>query len=98
MSTKSQVNWRRTKVLEMISEGNSETEVARTLQVDLSVISRDVSYLRQQAKSNIKKYIDEKLPEEYDKCLVGLTSILKEAWKIAEGTKDGRERIQALIL
>ena len=32
----------------------------------------DVSYLRQQAKQNIKKYIDERLPEEYEKCLVGL--------------------------
>ncbi|MGC2428716.1 MAG: hypothetical protein WA421_16905 [Nitrososphaeraceae archaeon] len=39
-----------------------------------------MSYLRQQAKSNIKKYIDERLPEEYEKCLVGLTAILREAW------------------
>jgi hypothetical protein len=30
--------------------------------------------MRQQAKYNIKKYIDERLPEEYEKRMVGLTS------------------------
>ena len=67
-------------------------------QVDSSIVSRDMSYLRQQAKQNIKKYIDERLPEEYEKCLVGLTSILKEAWNAASSTEDKREKIQALSL
>ena len=98
MSTKTQVEWRRAKVLEMISKGNSQTEIAGILQVDLSIVSRDVSYLRQQAKQNIKKYIDERLPEEYEKCLVGLTSILREAWNAATNTEDKREKIQALSL
>ena len=98
MSTKTQVEWRRAKVLEMISKGNSQTEIAGILQVDLSIVSRDVSYLRQQAKQNIKKYIDERLPEEYEKCLVGLTSILREAWNTATNTEDKREKIQALSL
>jgi hypothetical protein len=98
MSTKTQVEWRRAKVLELTSKGNSQTEIARSLQVDLSIISRDISYLRQQAKTNIKKYIDERLPEEYEKCLVGLTSILKEAWNTATNTQDKREKIQALSL
>jgi hypothetical protein len=54
--------------------------------------------LRNQAKSNIKKYIDERLPEEYEKCLVGLTAITKEAWNTAKSTEDKREKIQALSL
>jgi hypothetical protein len=40
--------------------------------------------LRNQAKANIKRYIDERLPEGYEKCLVGLTAITKEAWNTAE--------------
>ena len=55
-------------------------------------------YLRLQAKSNIKKYIDEKLPEEYEKCLVGITTILREAWNTSQQTEDRREKIQALSL
>ena len=50
------------------------------------------------SKTIIKKYIDERLPEEYEKCLVGLTSILKEAWNTAYNTEDKREKIQALSL
>jgi hypothetical protein len=46
---------------------------------------QDLSILRQQAKHNIKRYIDERLPEEYEKCLVGLTAITKEAWNTAQG-------------
>src|SRR5918912_3224606 len=98
MSTKMQVEWRRTKVLELLSKGDSQSDIAKTLQVDLSVISRDVYFLRQQAKHNIKKYIDERLPEEYEKCLVGLNMIKKQAWTLAQNTKDNKEKIQALSL
>ena len=93
-----QVEWRRAKVLELLSKGDSQSEIANTLQVDLSIISRDVYFLRQQAKSNIKRYIDERLPEEYEKCLVGLNAITKEAWNTAQNTEDKREKIQALSL
>src|SRR5918911_5536071 len=98
MSTKMQVDWRRAKVLELLSKGDSQSEIAKVLQVDLSIISRDVYFLRQQAKHNIKRYIDERLPEEYEKCLVGLTAITKEAWNTASNTEDKREKIQALSL
>ena len=73
-----QVEWRRNKVLELLSKGDSQSDIAKTLQVDLSIISRDVYFLRQQAKQNIKRYIDERLPEEYEKCLVGLMQSQKK--------------------
>ncbi|MFL6322562.1 MAG: hypothetical protein ACJ72Q_19080 [Nitrososphaeraceae archaeon] len=98
MSTKMQVEWRRNKVLELLSKGDSQSDIAKMLQVDLSTISKDVYHLRQQAKSNIKQYIDERLPEEYEKCLVGLNAITKEAWNTAQITEDKREKIQALSL
>src|ERR671931_415716 len=98
MSTKMQVEWRRNKVLELLSKGDSQSEIAKILQVDLSIINRDVYFLRQQAKKNIKRYIDERLPEEYEKCLVGLNAITREAWNTAQSTEDKREKIQALSL
>ncbi|MFL6471001.1 MAG: hypothetical protein ACJ71H_09145 [Nitrososphaeraceae archaeon] len=63
-----------------------------------ATVNRDISYLRNEAKTNIKRYIDERLPEEYGKCLVGLTAITKEAWNSAQSTQDKREKIQALSL
>jgi hypothetical protein len=72
--------------------------MASILQVSIGTVNRDLSYLRQQAKSNIRRYIDERLPEEYEKCLVGITAILKEAWNTSQHTEDRREKIQALSL
>jgi Trp operon repressor len=95
---KDRIDWRRSKVQELSSKGNSQREIAQILQVSNGTVNRDLSILRQQAKTNIKKYIDEKLPEEYEKCLVGLTAITKEAWNTAQSTEDKREKIQTLSL
>jgi hypothetical protein len=63
------------------------------------LLSRDVYFLRQQAKHNIKKYIDERLPEDYEKCLIGLNAITKEAWNTSKQDNiDNREKIQDLSL
>jgi len=92
------LEWRRNKVLELSSQGHSQPEIARVLQVGWGTVNRDLSYLRNQAKDNIRKYIDERLPEEYEKCLVGLNSIVKEAWITSQQTHDRREKMQALSL
>jgi RecG-like helicase len=93
-----QIEWRRNKVAELDSQGHSQPEIARILQVSIGIVNRDLSILRQQAKENIKKYIDERLPEEYEKCLVGLNAITKEAWNTAHDPEYKKEKIQALSL
>ena len=58
-----QIEWRRDKIMELLSKGKSnQSEIARVLHVDKSIVCRDIAYLRQQAKEDIKKYIDERLP------------------------------------
>jgi DNA-binding NarL/FixJ family response regulator len=42
MSTKMQVEWRRNKVLELLSKGDSQSDIAKVLQVDLSIIKRRI--------------------------------------------------------
>jgi transposase len=98
MNGKRQAEWRRNQVLELSSKGLSQSDIAKILQISISTISRDLYLLREQAKDNIKKYIDERLPAEYEKCLVGLNSILKEAWITAAKAEDKREKLQALSL
>jgi predicted transcriptional regulator len=96
-----QLEWRRRQVFELSSKGQSQTEIDRTLQISEATISRDLDYSRAQSKHNIddiKKYIDERLPEEYEKCIVGSTAITKETWNTAQSTEDKREKMQALSL
>lgn len=54
------LEWRRNKVLELSGQGHGKPEIARILQVGLATVNRDMSYLRQQAKTKIKRYIDER--------------------------------------
>lgn len=98
VSSSSNIEWRRSKVLELASHGLNQSEISRTLQISQPTINRDSTYLRKQAKLNIRKYIDEKLPHECEKCLVGLNSIVREAWITSQQTQDRREKIQALSL
>jgi hypothetical protein len=95
---KDNIEWRRNKVQELLVKGYNHYEIATILQISRPTITRDIQYLEECAKQNIKKYIDERLPEEYEKCLVGLNAITKEAWNTAQSTEDGREKIQALSL
>ena len=94
----SSLEWRRSKVQELASQGHNQSEISEILQISRPTITRDIQYLSKCAKENIKKYIDERLPEEYEKCLVGLNAITKEAWNTSQQTEDKREKIQALSL
>ena len=79
--------WRRSKVAELDSQGHSQPEISRILQVSLRT-NRDLSISRQQAKANVEEYVNEKLPEEFEKCLIGLNAILKQAWIISEKARS----------
>jgi hypothetical protein len=83
-----QIDWRRAKVLELSSQGYSQIEIATNLQMDKSVISRDIAYLRQQAQDNLKMHIQDKLPEEYQNCMVGINQVLKICWEIVNKSRN----------
>ena len=68
------------------------------MQISHGTVGNYQIFLRQKAKENIKSYVNERLPEEYEKCLVGITSILREAWNTSNHSNDNKEKIQALSL
>jgi hypothetical protein len=84
------------------------------LKVSQPTISRDIEYLRTCAQEYLKAYIQDKLPEEYQRCLTGMNQVLKLRRQIANNnanqngqnlndnnnvtTGDDRTRLQALSL
>ncbi|MGB0025484.1 MAG: hypothetical protein WBP64_01465 [Nitrososphaeraceae archaeon] len=98
-SFKKQVDWRRNKVLELLVQGQNQYDIAEVLQISQPTISRDVQYLRSKAKEEIKLHINEKLPEEYQRCLTGINQVLKIAWDMTNKLpQDNRLKLQALSL
>jgi hypothetical protein len=80
-------------------QGQNQYDIAEVLQISLPTISRDVQYLRSRAREEIKLHINEKLPEEYQRCLTGINQALKIAWDIANKLpQDNRLKLQALSL
>jgi len=95
MSTKTQVQWRRAKVLEMSSQGYSQIEIATQLQVDEPPISRDIQFLRQQAQQSLQHHIHEVIPEEYQKCMTGMKQTLKQVIEIGNTVSDPKVKLEA---
>jgi transposase len=64
-----QIEWRRSQVLELASQGYNQREICQKLQLDKSVVSRDIQFLRKQARENLQYHIHDKIPEEYQNCM-----------------------------
>jgi hypothetical protein len=85
--------------LELSSQGYSQRDIARTLQVALGIVNKDISFLRRQAQENLKSHIQDRLPEEYQKCMVGINQVLKISWDIVHNdSTNNNNRLQALAL
>jgi hypothetical protein len=101
LSTKikaNEIEWSRSKVVEMRARGMSQADIAHELQVSRASISSDIAYLRDQAKESIKEYVTEHLPEQYQVCLTALDETIKRAFDILESSPDNREKLQAMEL
>jgi transposase len=83
-----ELDWRRTQVLELSSQGYSQREIASRFHVDLTAVNRDIQFLRQKAQASLLKHIHETFPEEYQKCMVGMKRNLKQTLEIAENNRS----------
>jgi DNA-binding transcriptional regulator LsrR (DeoR family) len=92
------MEWRRDKVSVLSSRGLTQSEIARVLHVDRSLVSRDLKFIRQQSQEHLKTHIQNRMLEEYHKAEVSLAQVLMKAWEIVDKTADEKIRLQALAL
>ena len=93
-----QIDWRRDRVIELSSQGYTQSDIASTLQVDKSIISRDMAYLKHQAQVNLQKHIQETIPYEHQKSNIAIDQVLRMCWTIVDKTTDDRTKLQGLSL
>jgi hypothetical protein len=66
------IDWRRGQVIELISKGKSLTQIAEILKVDVSTISRDYQYIRENANSILKNFLLKFCPLKLQSAYLGL--------------------------
>lgn len=94
---KENVELRRDLVQTLLVRGNTQWEIAESLDVSQPTISRDIQWIRSVAKKELKDTLEKKLPEEYHKYLVGIDEVLRHAWNIAlSGAAAEKTQLDAL--
>ena len=70
------------------------------MQVGKTTVHKDLAYLSLQTKESPRTHVQGKLPEEYQKCMVGINQVLNMAWSIVNKSAgvDDKTRLQALAL
>ena len=95
MGQSDSIEWRRSKILELSSDGYNQREISQKLQITKSVVNRDVIFLRKQARESLQYHIQDRIPEEYQNCMTGMKRNLKQTLEIAETTSNPRTKLQA---
>jgi hypothetical protein len=94
-----QLEWRRGRVLELSSQGRTEREIAQILKVGTGTIHRDIAHLNKEAQNNLKTHIQERLPQQYQKCINALNQVLKIGWNIVNSESSSpANRLQGFAL
>jgi DNA-binding NarL/FixJ family response regulator len=89
-----QIEWRRSQVLELDAQGQNIMEIAKILHISHGTVDNDLLYLRKQAQENLQKHIQERIPEEYQKAVVGINKVLKTCWNIInKDTTDDKTKL-----
>lgn len=94
---KENVELRRNMVQRMIIRGKTQWEIAESLDISQSTVSRDIQWIRSVAKKELKDKLEKKFPEEYNRYLVGIDEVIRHTWDIAlSGYTDEKIRLDAL--
>jgi hypothetical protein len=81
---------RRHSILELLSTGyTNHREIADKLNLKIRTVYRDVQYIKENAKQTIRKHIEEVMPLEHQKCMVGTEQTIYDCTRIIR--KDGTE-------
>jgi len=97
--SKDGIEWRRNMVLEFISQGRTEREIAQTLKVGNGTVHRDVAFLNKLAHDNLKYHLNQRVPQQYQRCCNGLEQVLRMAWNIViKDSVNQSNKLQALSL
>lgn len=78
---------RLSKIIVLYSKGLTQAEISQELKVDQSTVSRDLQFIKQEAKRKIEKYLNEDILFEYLRYIAGSNEVTRKLWEIAQSEK-----------
>jgi transcriptional regulator with XRE-family HTH domain len=90
---------RLSRIISLYSKGLTQAEIAQESKVDQSTVSRDLQFIKQEAKKKIEKYLNEDILFEYLRYLAGSNEVTRELWGIVQDEKTmTKDKMNALSL
>jgi hypothetical protein len=99
LNQKKLAEYRRDQVFRLSSMGYSQPKIASVLNVSQSLISLDISFLRQKAKQALADYLDNKLPLIFQESMAGISDVISQTWEIINNPNVSlHDKLHALSL
>lgn len=88
---------RLSKVISLYSKGLNQEEIAQELHIDQSTVSRDLQYIKHEARIKVEMYLREDILFEYVRYMAGSNEITRHLWKIVQDNETTtKEKTNAL--
>jgi len=90
---------RLSKVISLYSKGVSQEEIAHELHVDQSTVSRDLHFIKHEARKQIERYLREDILFEYMRYMAGSNEVTRKLWQIVQNENSTtKEKTNALSI
>ena len=89
---------RLSRIISLHSKGLTQSEIASKLGVDQSTVSRDLQFIKQEAKKKIEKYLNEDILFEYLRFMAGSNEVTRHLWELVQNEENAKDKINALSL
>jgi transcriptional regulator with XRE-family HTH domain len=89
---------RLSKIISLYSKGFTQSEIAERAGVDQSTVSRDLQFIKQEAKKKIEKYLNEDILFEYLRYMAGSNEVTRHLWELVQNEENAKDKMNALSL
>jgi transcriptional regulator with XRE-family HTH domain len=89
---------RLSKIISLYSKGHTQSEIAERVGIDQSTVSRDLQFIKQEAKNKIEKYLNEDILFEYLRYMAGSNEVTRHLWELVQNEESARVKMNALSL
>jgi len=89
---------RLSRIISLYSKGLTQSEIASELGIDQSTVSRDLQFIKQEAKKRIEKYLNEDILFEYLRYIAGSNEVTKHLWELVQNEENAKDKMNALSL